>query len=174
LQFDLALDATTKVRMRGIIDRVDWKNGVFRVLDYKTGLDNKKFKSVEELFDRSAMQRNKAAFQALFYSWLFQQQGGITNIACQEGASGGRGTVIPGLLNTRQIFEGNFDARFFLQEPGNRSHIPLENMTSYQKVWEEGLREILTALLDPALPFSQTINEASCLACNYNGICQRH
>ncbi len=173
LQLDFALDAAISVRLRGIIDRVDCKNGVFRVLDYKTGLDNTRFKSVEALFDSTATQRNKAAFQTLFYSWLFQQQGLPADITRQDLASE-RVKVMPGLLNTRQIFEANFTPYFLLQQPGGRTYAPLEQIIIYQDAWEEGLREVLTTLLDPALPFVQTTDETRCVNCPYKGICQRH
>ncbi|MCU0317815.1 MAG: PD-(D/E)XK nuclease family protein, partial [Amoebophilaceae bacterium] len=118
LYLDFDLDPATRVRLRGIIDRVDWKAGVFRVLDYKTGLDEKKIKSIPLLFDRTVFRRNKAAFQTFFYAWLFQQRG-QAHVATMTPSSGhqtsavGDVSIMPGLLNTRQLFEDHFDSRFF-------------------------------------------------------------
>lgn len=179
LHLDFELNPVMRVRLKGIIDRVDWKAGVFRVLDYKTGLDEKKIKNVPSLFDRGITRRSKAAFQTLFYAWLFQKQGlfhvtsasflPVSQASASEGTS-----VMPGLFNTRQLFDDHFDPRFFLQQPGSRTYIPIENITAYQDEWEQGLRQTLTELLDPAVPFSQTPNEARCVSCPYKGICERH
>ena len=177
LLFDFALAPTTSVRLQGIIDRIDWKEGVFRVLDYKTGTDDKQFKSIAGLFDRAAPSRNKAAFQTFFYAWLFQQQG-LSQVATKapdfQASASGATQVMPGLFNTRQVFDADFDPRFFLQPPRSRTSIPIETITPYQDEWEQGLRQTLAELLDPAVPFVQTEDESRCVSCPYQGICQRH
>jgi CRISPR/Cas system-associated exonuclease Cas4 (RecB family) len=179
LHLDFELNAAMHVRLKGIIDRVDWKAGVFRVLDYKTGLDEKKIKSVSSLFDRAATRRSKAAFQTLFYAWLFQQQR-LPYVATVSLASGhstspsGEVKIMPGLLNTRQLFDDHFDPRFFLQQPSGRTYLPIENITAFRAEWEQGLHQTLTELLDPSVPFVQTTDEARCVSCPYKGICQRH
>ena len=81
---------------------------------------------------------------------------------------------MPGLLNTRQIFKAHFDPRFVLQQAGSRTYRPIEDMLAYQNEWETGLHKILTELLDPAVPFSQTADETRCVSCPYKGICERH
>ncbi len=177
LLLDFALDPTTSVRLRGIIDRVDWQEGVFRVLDYKTGMDNKQLKSIPALFDREDTNRNKAALQAFFYAWLFQQPG-LSQVATTapdfQARALGFTQVMPGLLNTRQIFDADFDSRLFLQTPGSRTYRPIETITPYQDAWEQGLRLTLVELLDATVPFTQTKDETRCAPCPYKGICQRH
>ena len=175
LVLDFMLGPTKRVRLRGIIDRVDWKAGVFRVLDYKTGLDSKQLKGIAALFDREDRGRNKAAFQAFFYAWLFQQRGLLHVAATVPQACGSAvPQVMPGLLNTRQVFDDNFDPRFFLQSSGSRTYVPIEDIALYQAEWEQGLRSILTELLDVAVPFVQTEDKSRCTSCPYQGICQRH
>jgi hypothetical protein len=178
LYLDFELSPAMSVRLRGIIDRVDWKAGVFRVLDYKTGLDEKKIQRVSTLFDQVATRRNKAAFQTLFYAWLFQQQGQphvAAPLAPGHQASSSEGVKsMPGLLNTRQIFDDNFDPRFFLQQPGSRTYIPIDDIKNHQEAWEQGLRQTLLELLDPAVSFTQTDDETRCVSCPYKSICQRY
>lgn len=172
LLLDFELDTDTRVRLRGIIDRIDWKEGIFRVLDYKTGTDKKQFKDIPTLFDREDAHRNKAAFQTFFYAWLFQQQG-LGQVALPAGAASAQ-QVMPGLINTRQVFDDDFDPRFFIQSVDSRKHVPLETITPYQDEWEEGLRQTLVELLDPEVPFTQTEDVSKCISCPYKGICQRH
>ena len=173
LVLDFTLAPDKRVRLRGIIDRVDWKEGVFRVLDYKTGTDQKRFKDMAALFEREDPSRNKAAFQTFFYAWLFQQQG-LAQVATPQASLAGSSVVMPGLLNTRQVFDQDFDPRFFLQTPGSRSYEAMETIAPYQEAWEQGLHQTLAELLDPAVPFTQTEDESRCVSCPYQGVCQRH
>ncbi len=173
LLLDFALGDGRQVRLRGIIDRVDWKEGVFRVLDYKTGTDSKQLKSIPGLFDREDPNRNKAAFQTFFYAWLFQEQG-LAQVTVPAASGSGAPQVMPGLINTRQVFDDDFDPRFFIQRDGSRSYESIEAIAPYQTEWEAGLHQILTELLDPEVSFAQTDDATKCASCPYKGICQRH
>ena len=180
LYLDFELSPTTRVRLRGIIDRVDWKAGIFRVLDYKTGLDEKTIKSIPILFDRVATRRNKAAFQTFFYAWLFQQHSLLSHTAPASLSSGRQASsseevkVMPGLFNTRQLFDDRFDPRFSFQSSAGRTHMPIENIKDHQEAWEQGLRQTLAELFDHDVPFVQTDDETRCVSCAYKGICQRY
>jgi hypothetical protein len=179
LYIDFAVDASNYVRLRGIIDRVDWKSGVVRVLDYKTGTDTKHMRSVASLFDRAVAKRNKAAFQTLFYTWLWHQQdtarmASLHQVAFVPSTDLGKERVMPVLLNTRQLFDARFDPRFFIQVDNGRTYHPIDDIATHLEEWEEGLRATLTELLDPAVPFSQTDDVARCTTCPYKGICMRY
>ena len=58
------------VRIGGKIDRADIKEGTVRVIDYKTGIDDLNFDSIESLFDGES-RHNKAAFQTMLYSYVY-------------------------------------------------------------------------------------------------------
>lgn len=175
LQLDFSLDLTRRIRLRGIIDRVDYKQGVFRVLDYKTGADSQQLKSVASLFVKGDAYRNKAAFQAFFYAWLFLQQGlpSVTAII-PPASSSAIPRVMPGIISTRQVFDDSFDVRFSFSTPERRNSMHIETIIPYQEKWEQGLRHMLTELLDPTVPFTQVVDERLCTFCPYKGICQRY
>lgn len=65
--------ATQQIKLYGIIDRVDLKNGVYRIVDYKTGSDKLKYSSIEECFDTDCGNINKALVQTLFYTHVYEQ-----------------------------------------------------------------------------------------------------
>ena len=50
------------IGLKGKIDRIDLKEGVLRVIDYKTGKDEKTFETLDSLIDRENIKRNKTAF----------------------------------------------------------------------------------------------------------------
>lgn len=62
-----------KIRLFGIIDRVDLKNGVHRIVDYKTGSDQLKYSSVADCFDTDCGNINKALVQTMFYTYVYEQ-----------------------------------------------------------------------------------------------------
>ena len=62
-----------QVKFYGIIDRVDLKDGVCRIIDYKTGSDLLKYRSIEDCFDTDCGKINKALIQTLFYTFVYEQ-----------------------------------------------------------------------------------------------------
>lgn len=68
--------------LKGLIDRIDEKDGQVRVVDYKTGYINRSFWSLEELFVSCGKHRNPTALQTFFYSWLFFKNTGELPVPC--------------------------------------------------------------------------------------------
>jgi CRISPR/Cas system-associated exonuclease Cas4 (RecB family) len=144
------------VVLGGKIDRVDVKDGVLRIVDYKTGKDKLDFESVESLFVRDGKDRNKAAFQTLLYAWLY--------VKCLNPPDG---PVVPGLLSSKIIFddEKEFGLKMNKQLITDvRPHLP---------EFEARLRELLEELFNPEQPFDQTTNTENCKYCPYKRICYR-
>lgn len=165
LFLDYLLNNTHTVRLTGIIDRVDRKDNTIRVLDYKTGADERRIESISSLFDKNRPQRNKAALQTLLYTWLFREN--YETYACYR--------IVPGMMNSKEIFNENFDPLFLIK----RQRDPLAPYTRitdsavYQEAFEKGIRKVLTAIFDPTIPFTQTEDASRCSACPYKSICQR-
>lgn len=68
------------VKIFGFIDRVDVKDGVTRIVDYKTGSDKLTFKDVPELFNSDGKNINKALVQTLLYTYAYEQFSGKTKV----------------------------------------------------------------------------------------------
>jgi RecB family exonuclease len=147
-----------EISLGGKIDRIDRVGGQLRVIDYKTGRTDQKFKDVETLFEGSYGNRNGAAFQTLFYAWLV-------------GETFPAGAVMPGLYTMKGLFEENFDPALnmtSLKKEGRvTSFFPLEKQYMLE------LKEIMQKIFDPAVPFVQRDNDQKCVNCDYNAICQR-
>lgn len=65
-----------QVKLFGFIDRVDERNGVVRIVDYKTGGDKLTFSAIEKLFDTDGKSINKALIQTLIYTYAYERQSG--------------------------------------------------------------------------------------------------
>ncbi|WP_443937627.1 PD-(D/E)XK nuclease family protein [Pedobacter sp. MW01-1-1] len=68
------------IKIFGYIDRVDEKNGVTKIVDYKTGSDKLAFKDVDELFNSDGKHINKALIQTLLYTYAYEQFSGKTAV----------------------------------------------------------------------------------------------
>jgi CRISPR/Cas system-associated exonuclease Cas4 (RecB family) len=139
----------------GKIDRVDSKENLLRIIDYKTGKDKLDFESVASLFAREE-KRNKAAFQTLLYALLYN-----TNIK----SNGAR--VVPGLINRMNLFEDTF--QFGLK-------IGKEYVTDVGPLLPEFeilLKKLLEEIFNPEEKFDQTPILESCRICPYQNICYR-
>ena len=146
--------ASKDVGLSGFIDRMDEKDGVVRLLDYKTGKDDKKFNSVASLFDREASKRNKAAMQTLLYAYFYQFDHPSNTKPLK-----------PGLFNVKEIYKDNFSP-FLIKEKEQ-----VENYLDIREEFEQGLSGLLSELFNADIPFDQTQDAKKCQYCSYREIC---
>lgn len=136
-----------QVWLIGIIDRLDEKDGIKRVLDYKTGkIHYNKSQGVPDFFTNSG---NKTAFQLMWYGYVYNRN--FPKDAIKLGAY--------------PLKEMNQPVNFLFK--GNTLD---EDSIGY---FEEGLKEQLNSLFDPDIPFKQTTDRKVCEQCPYNKICHR-
>jgi ATP-dependent helicase/nuclease subunit B len=68
------------IKIFGYIDRVDRKDGITKIIDYKTGSDKLTFKDIPELFNSDGKHINKALIQTLIYTYAYEQFSGYTHV----------------------------------------------------------------------------------------------
>ncbi len=149
------------VGLKGKIDRIDLKQGKIRVIDYKTGKDKREFANVESLIDRENDKRNKAVFQVFFYSYLFMNT-----------YNGAYDQIEPGLFNSRDLFDENFNWQIIQKEPRS----PATDVSEFRQFlaqFEYILSQLLTEIWNPDIPFDQISDEKKCRFCAYKEICGR-
>lgn len=153
-----------EIYLAGKIDRVDEKDGVIRILDYKTGSDDLRYASIDSLFDRNEKKRNKAAFQTWLYGLIYNQT-----------HSGGQ-ALQAGVISVRELFKAGYDP--ILQEKislenRNSGYRKVENLREREDEFREKLSELFEELFNPEIPFTQTEKVEKCATCPYNEICRR-
>jgi len=144
-----------KVMLGGKLDRIDKKDNVLRIVDYKTGRDSLEFKTIDSLFDGEGT-RNKAAFQTLLYAWLYTK-------AHPEELS----RIIPGLMNSKNLFSDSLVFGLMM----DRKH--LTDAAEVLPEFEQKLKALLEELFNPKETFHQTSNVKACEYCPYKRICYR-
>ncbi len=153
--FKFQVTSDLQVTLGGKIDRVDKKGSHVRIIDYKTGGDTNTFDSIESLFDRHSSKRNKSAFQAMMYAWIFARK------------NKGTYQLQPGLLNRKDLFNSSFEYGLKLDK-----HL-LADVTGLLPAFEEGLARLLQEIYDKQLPFVQTDDTKKCRDCSFKDICGR-
>lgn len=73
--------ATQSIKIFGIVDRIDIKDGITRIVDYKTGKDTLTFKEeIEKVFDTNDKHINKALIQTMIYADAYEKRSGSKNV----------------------------------------------------------------------------------------------
>jgi hypothetical protein len=147
------------VLVGGKIDRVDSKDDLLRIIDYKTGKDELDFDGIDSLFARDG-RRNKAAFQTLLYALMYVQ-----TVPARSSHQNRR--IVPGLINRMNVFDDEFE---FGLKIGRHAVTDVAGMFP---PFEQKLKELFEELYDPAQPFDQTTNTEACRLCAYSQICYR-
>ncbi|HLP48822.1 MAG TPA: PD-(D/E)XK nuclease family protein, partial [Candidatus Kapabacteria bacterium] len=141
-----------RVMLEGTIDRVDIKDDVHRVIDYKTGKINPlNLKSLEELSGPGVIDRREA-FQLFFYRYLLRHT--------LKDSGPYRLGIYP--------FKKMYDELKFIKV--DKCDLIDEGMLAQ---FEDILRNIFRRLFDLAEPFVQTREEKNCRYCPYQDICGR-
>jgi CRISPR/Cas system-associated exonuclease Cas4 (RecB family) len=142
-----------KINLFGRLDRVEEKNGITRIIDYKTGkiekLSYTAKVSIEEhirkIFGDSAFKEN---FQQLFYASLYMDVKGAEDL-------------VIGLYPLREPSAGIY---WFENEPISKDK---------KAIFENELTELLNRIFDSTTPFTQTKDPEKCKYCPYKSICYR-
>ncbi len=148
--------APGRVILSGKIDRLDRKDSIVRILDYKTGKGDVDFNDVESLFDGTSKKRNKAAFQTMIYSALYKANHPTEGVA-----------LVPGLVSRHNLFAEEFRPHLHLDKE------ELEDAGTLLPEFETRLKNLLEEIFDPSKPFVQTENTDHCKYCPFAGICYR-
>ncbi|MCQ2110055.1 MAG: PD-(D/E)XK nuclease family protein [Bacteroidaceae bacterium] len=149
-------DSDVSVRIQGKVDRIDMKDGIVRIVDYKTGAARKEVKdSLDILFDRNQAKRDSHKFQALYYATLLSESENYRNAR----------------LGAQLIY---------IRKPHKESYITLGGyeVNNFTVELKEGFTERLQALIQEIFstetPFDQTKDRQNkCKYCDYAPLCSR-
>lgn len=123
-----------QVKLFGFIDRVDERNGITRIIDYKTGSDKLTFSEIEKLFDTDGKSINKALIQTLIYTYAYERQSG-------------RKGVEPSLFVVKTMADGNV---YFRSRKSTLSDAYLEEV---KPLFLAQLQQKVAEIFDLNVPF---------------------
>ena len=151
--------AMKQIRLKGIIDRLDSKDGILRIVDYKTGSDKGTPDTIDQLFPPTDSKKRKSqAFQIFYYAYImsFQPQFSKYRLA-------------PTLLYTRSSSKPTADDIYY--------HIGKDVLTDFNaqcgQEFEEKLIGLISEIFNPDIPFSPTDDKETCRNCDFSQLCGR-
>jgi len=151
--FDLD-DYPVKLKIGGIIDRLEEKDGKRLILDYKTGGSGKTFKSLEDLVSEKD-KRASHIFQTFVYASVF--------LRVDES----RLPVVPVLLYMQEIgMEKSLPAIEYEKEP-------IADFRDLNSEFEKLYIQKISNLFNPDIPFQQTAFDSNCTYCEFRELCNR-
>jgi hypothetical protein len=142
------------VQLRGKVDRIENVGGIVNIADYKTGTPKGSSISATDLNELTKDTKYSKALQLLIYAWLYWQQN-----------SSVQGKLRTGIYWLRQSSNG-FDALKLGKNDDVVTEIVLQN-------FEIVLGNLLAEILNPEIPFTQTIHTERCEHCDFATICGR-
>lgn len=153
--FDLEIpDLDFKVKVYGKIDRLDNKDGLLRIVDYKTGTVGKKadFKDINDLFaaGKASDGHPDIAFQLCLYALLMLRSEDYANAD----------NLVPTVYALRELYGGQ----------------PVERLVSKNEAetFEKLLKELIAEIFNPDVPFKPAPEKSnSCSYCDFKKLCNR-
>lgn len=131
------------VKLYGIIDRIDEKDGKTRIVDYKTGADALDYTDIDSLFDPTSGKFNKALLQTLFYTYIYEKKTG-------------KKEVEPNLYVARKLRqEGSL---FYTKMRGNKSPLTGQGLASFKEAFAQRMQHTLEELFNSSIPFKHDPN----------------
>ena len=151
--------STLQVCLKGIIDRMDCKDGILRIVDYKTGREKETPKTIDELFPPTKYKdRKKEAFQIMYYAYIMSMQPQFSKYR-----------LAPTLLYTRTSSKPTKEDIYY--KIGNDVLTDFTSQCGPQ--FEEKLKAIITEIFNPAIPFDPTDDKETCRNCDFSQLCGR-
>ena len=138
------------VSLKGYIDRVEMKEGIINIYDYKTGKGELNYKDFSTLFDKNFKDRKKDVLQVLIYAWLYKTE----NKTKEE--------ISTNIYYLRKLFSDNFSVT---PTPENQFSILEEDFMRL-------FTNLLSEIFDENIPFAQTKCKTHCTHCPFKQICQ--
>ncbi|MCW3078375.1 MAG: nuclease family protein [Bacteroidetes bacterium] len=142
------------VYIKGKIDRIDFYNNIFRIIDYKSSIkqsDKFTFTGFEDLFNNKNTNKQ---LQLFIYAWLLYK-----NNVCEPEV------MQPGIIPFKE----------FLNEPRflSRDKQPLKFTKEFLNEFETHLIGFIEDIFKISNTFSQTSDTDICEYCAYNTVCNR-
>ena len=146
------------IKVKGFADRIDKTGKNLRIIDYKTGAADKRRTKVVNWEEFALNPNTDHAFQLLAYIWLYYPRIN-SEIPVQAG-----------ILSLRKPKDGLLVVSVPSSGEGN---LKTELIASDILEFENVLKQVIGAIFDPTVPYTQTSDLKICSKCTYLDLCGR-
>lgn len=154
------LENGKEVNIKGFIDRIDEKDNIIRIIDYKTGNGGLTFKDKElsDVFDATLPNRPKYVLQTFLYALLYGQP---------------KDKVLEtNIFYIRDSFKSDYDTRLHCC-PDKKTNDTVTNVEDYMPAFRKKLTELLEEIFSSESPFTQCVDTKHCEYCPFTELCHR-
>lgn len=148
-----------KIKAGGNIDRIDVKEGIIRIVDYKTGSASDRIGSISELFEDDREREQDGWLQTIMYCEAYLKANQVK-------------TIQPVIYKVREISAGKHSEKLLIHESRNND-LMLDNYHTIREEFLAGLTDLVNTIFNPDEPFRMTEKTYKCRYCPYSGLCQR-
>ena len=149
---------TIKLAFKAYIDRLDLKDNMLQLVDYKTGKADTRFNSVADLFEQKTGDKLRSVFQALIYIWTY--------INSEEDND----KMLYNQLYALKSIHRSGQAEEIIY---GRKKIKDIKYSEWLNEFEVNLHKTIKEIFDANVPFEQTNEVATCKKCYFNRLCRR-
>lgn len=167
---DFKLDDGTVVKVGGTVDRLDRKDGVYLLKDYKTSAHNQEPKLLDEYLKVAMANRPYHAAQLFVYADV------LTELMTEKGSDKVLevGAIKPMLLYVRTFNKTTEASAADIQVKNSEDPKVLDTINDFSTIRDEFdgyLRNLLKEILNPEIPFEAKNESGSCNYCKFTSIC---
>ena len=141
----------------GTIDRIDCKDNVLRIVDYKTGGEPETPENIESLF-QTDKKRPHYVFQTFLYASIMSK--------ALRKRNDGR-TVAPALLFIHRAASDTYSPVIRM----GKSRLEVTDFSMYEDEFRDRLQILLENIFSPDVSFTQTEIEDNCQYCDFKKLC---
>ncbi|MDG1760927.1 MAG: PD-(D/E)XK nuclease family protein [Flavobacteriaceae bacterium] len=131
------------IRFSGIVDRIDQRDEVLRIIDYKTGQVKAHDLAVMNLQDSISDEKYSKALQVLLYGMMWQSQNRDQH------------PFEAGIVSFKNLSSGFI--RFGIKEKPRALPIDYSITSELVAAFEEKLKQLLLEIFDPTIPFIEKL-----------------
>lgn len=146
-----------KIRIGGIIDRMDSKAGILRIVDYKTGRHDSTAPDMETVFKDSRKKGMNYIFQLLLYADIISSQKNLP--------------IKPSLLYIQKASNETYSPDIYIGTYKEKKAV--DDYADYKDTFRKLLEKLLKELFGPEGNFTQTTNSDHCKYCSFKALCKR-
>ena len=132
----LNLKNSTKVAITGVIDRIDEKNGVVRIIDYKTGLVSSSNLTIKDMGLICSDTLRTKAMQLMCYVWMYHK-----STRCEK--------ISAGIISFRNLSNGTMKLKI---KNSQTDLIDSSSIVSFEKE----LEGLISEIMDPKINFKDS------------------
>jgi CRISPR/Cas system-associated exonuclease Cas4 (RecB family) len=150
----------TDIAAGGRIDRIDLKDGIVRIVDYKTGSVADHVSSIGDLFGEDREKDLDGWLQSLLYCEGYLHSNKVP-------------AIVPSIYRAKKNPTEQFDNRLSIKQNRTESTV-VSDYSSVRTEFLDGLNSIIKTILNPEEPFMMTVKRWNkCTYCPYKVLCKR-